>query len=270
MSDRPTVDYQSAEDLLLFRLQFALAKNERLDNSLDALSRLLELPLPLERICADRLEGNGLCKIRKGEEVTEHPVTGNLTTYEEEYLEITELGVNEVQSWTPEKYREVAQRSDLTPGEWEFSDVSDALTDPSGASFTLDVSPLGGEHTQALDTDDDNQVMPVAAVPASDRTVSLDHNSPAYGEVVENLEELKRAIESNNEYRETDVEDHERRLTDVESTLKLLENKRVNVNAMKAVAFGSLVYLAEKFAEHPIGELAKAAWDGLKALLGIG
>ena len=86
---------------------------------------------------------------------------------------------------------------------------------------------------------------------------------------VEKLEELKRVIESNNEYRETDLEDHERRLTDVESTLKLLENKRVNVNAMKAVAFGTLAYLVEKFAEHPIGDLAKAAWDGLKTLLGI-
>ena len=106
-------------------------------------------------------------------------------------------------------------------------------------------------------------------VPASDRTVTVGHNSPGYSDVVNTLEELKKAIESNNEYRETDLEDHERRLTDVESTLKLLENKRVNVNAMKAVAFGSLVYLAEKFAAHPIGELAKAAWDGLKALLGI-
>ena len=116
-------------------------------------------------------------------------------------------------------------------------------------------------------TDDDG--IPVIAVPASDRTVTLDHNSPAYSDVVEKLEELKRAVESNNEYRDTDLEDHERRLTDVESTLKLLENTRVNVNAIKAVAFGTLVYLAEKFAEHPIGELAKAAWDGLKALLGL-
>ena len=107
-------------------------------------------------------------------------------------------------------------------------------------------------------------------IPASDRVVSLDHNSPAYQDAVRHLEDLKGAIEANNEYRISDLEDHERRLTDVETTLKILENKRVNVNAVRAVAFGTLVYLAEKFAEHPIGELAKAAWDGLKALLGIG
>ena len=101
-------------------------------------------------------------------------------------------------------------------------------------------------------------------------TVTLDHNSTDHLEVVDTLQNLKQAIESNNEYRSSDIEDHERRLTDVESTLKLLENKRVNVNTMKAVAFGTLAYLVEKFAEHPIGELAKAAWDGLKALLGIG
>lgn len=109
----------------------------------------------------------------------------------------------------------------------------------------------------------------IQTIPASDRTVAVDHNSPGYSDVTNTLEELKRAIESNNEYRNSNIADHERRLTDVESTLKLLENKRVNVNAMKAVAFGTLVYLIEKFAEHPIGELAKAAWDGLKALLDL-
>ena len=145
-----------------------------------------------------------------------------------------------------------------------------ALTDTSGSSFTLGVSPLGDDHTQAPDYDDDDDDVSVIIAPASDRTVTLDDNSPEYRDVVDTLDKLKRAIEANNEYRNSDLEDHERRLTDVESTLKLLENKRVNVNAMKAVAFGSLVYLAEKFAEHPIGELAKAAWDGLKALLGIG
>ena len=107
------------------------------------------------------------------------------------------------------------------------------------------------------------------AIPASDRTVTLDHNKPAYRDVVEKLEELKAAIEANNNYRDTDLADHERRLTDIEITLKILQNKRVNVNALKAVALGTLAYLAEKFSEHPIGELAKAAWDGLKALLGL-
>ena len=141
----------------------------------------------------------------------------------------------------------------------ELETVEDISTDAE-PKFEL----VGDDDTV---TDDDG--MPLIAVPASDRTVPLDHNSPAYSDVVEKLEELKRAVESNNEYRDTDLEDHERRLTDVESTLKLLENKRVNVNAIKAVAFGTLVYLAEKFAEHPIGELAKAAWDSLKALLGL-
>jgi len=109
-----------------------------------------------------------------------------------------------------------------------------------------------------------------ATAPASDRVVSLDHNNPDYQDAVRHLEKLKGAIESNNEFRNSNISDHERRLTDVESTLKLLENMRVNVNTMKAVAFGTLAYLVEKFAEHPIGELAKAAWNALKSLLGIG
>jgi len=108
------------------------------------------------------------------------------------------------------------------------------------------------------------------SVPASDRAVTLDHNSAAYNQTVDALESLHKAVEGNNEYRNADLEDHERRLADIEATIKILENKRVNIGTAKTVAGATLVYLAEKFADQPIGELAAAAWTLLKALLGIG
>ncbi len=110
---------------------------------------------------------------------------------------------------------------------------------------------------------------PAPSIPASDRVVSLNHNSPQHVTVVEKLEELKDSIEANNEYRVADIEDHERRLADVESTLKLLEARRVRVGTIQATAYGTLVYLAEKFSEGPIGELAKVAWELLKAYIGL-
>ena len=108
------------------------------------------------------------------------------------------------------------------------------------------------------------------SVPASDRIVSIDHNSSEYRSVVEKLEALRAAVESNNEFRSENLDEHERRLTDIETTLKILENKRVRVGAVRVAAYGTLIYLAEKFADEPIGELASAAWEALKTLLGIG
>lgn len=107
-------------------------------------------------------------------------------------------------------------------------------------------------------------------IPAADRIVTINHNTPEYRSVIEKLEDLKAAIESNNEYRSKNLDDHERRLVDIETTLKILENTRVRIGAIKAAAYGTLFYLAEKFSDEPIGALAHAAWEALKTLLGIG
>ena len=166
----------------------------------------------------------------------------------------------------------------FTMGGGEDGRLSAALTG-DGLSAAEELEDLGGvtDYAQPLfdiveldDTTTDDSGIPVIGVPASDRTVALDHNSPGYHDVIKSLEELKGAIESNNEYRSSDIEEHERRLTDIETTLKILENERVNENTLKVAAFGTLVYLIEKFVEHPIGALAQAAWDGLQILLGIG
>lgn len=133
--------------------------------------------------------------------------------------------------------------------------VEEQLNDPS--SFLAN-------HHEAARRDED------WIIPASDRVVTLNHNSQEYRSAIVNLTDLREALNADNVYRAHNLEDHERRIADVEAAISLLQGQRVRAGAIRAVAYGTLIYLAEKFAEAPIGELAKAAWEALKILLGLG
>ncbi len=104
-------------------------------------------------------------------------------------------------------------------------------------------------------------------VPASDRTVRLDHNGPDYLAATSALEQLIHVVRDSNSYREAEPEDQERRLAELEAGRRLLGSSLVSVATMKAAVIGTITYLAAKFIDAPIGEAATIAWTALKRLL---
>jgi cell division protein ZapA (FtsZ GTPase activity inhibitor) len=104
-------------------------------------------------------------------------------------------------------------------------------------------------------------------IPAADRLVGLDHNSQQYQEAVAAVDHLVRLVRDNNFYKETDPDDHDRRLSELEAGRRLLGGKRLSIQAIKSALVGTVVYLAAKFADAPIGEAATFAWHALKSLL---
>lgn len=54
-------------------------------------------------------------------------------------------------------------------------------------------------------------------IPASDRVVSLDHNSAVYGEVISALESTIDAVRGSNEYATSDPDDHDQRTAELEA-----------------------------------------------------
>jgi hypothetical protein len=106
-------------------------------------------------------------------------------------------------------------------------------------------------------------------VPASDRVVGLDHNSPTYVAAVTAVDQLIVAVRESNAYRETEPDDQERRLAELEAGRRLLASKWLSLATVKAALIGTVTYLAAKFADAPIGEAASTAWTALKALLGL-
>ncbi|MCH9052255.1 MAG: hypothetical protein IIA72_14430, partial [Proteobacteria bacterium] len=209
----------------------------------------------------NRLESEGFCKIETVEEFGEHPITGNEVSYNEDYLELTEAGIAEVESWPAEKYRQTAQRSDLNTGEYEFESDGDPLRDPLGASLDQGAAPSGGDHTQASEHHDEPEL-----APASNRVVTLDHNSLTYKDAVAALDSAISSVAGDNEYGDRDPEDKEYRLEILEFGRKLLDGTRVAVNDIKSLLLDTLEYLAK--ISVAVTKIA-AAIAAIKILIGL-
>ena len=115
----------------------------------------------------------------------------------------------------------------------------------------------------------DDLVREAETVPASDRVVGLDHNAAEYVETITTVETLIIVVRESNSYQEEDAPDQERRLAELEAGRTLLKSRWVSPTTVRAAFWGTLVYLASKFADAPIGDAATAAWSALKQLFGI-
>jgi hypothetical protein len=105
-----------------------------------------------------------------------------------------------------------------------------------------------------------------ATVPASDRVVTLDHNSPKYRAATDALETLEDAITETND--DPDAEDKEQKISEISAARRLLQAVRVRVAAIGTLLATSLLYLATTFVNTGIGQAAKFAWEQIVALLG--
>jgi hypothetical protein len=85
----------------------------------------------------------------------------------------------------------------------------------------------------------------VAAVPASDRIVTLDHNSPNYKNMMSALETLEEVLRGANDY--PDAEEKERVVAEVSAVRRLLQSVKVRVAAIAAVLSTPVLYLAKQF-----------------------
>jgi len=115
----------------------------------------------------------------------------------------------------------------------------------------------------------DEQVnfVPPKEVPASDRVVTLDHNSERYQTTLKELDALTREIEVKNDYE--DVADKEERIAELSAGRRLLQSTRVRAAAVGAVLGPALMWLAQKFAGNLVGDLANSLWALIRSLIGL-
>jgi hypothetical protein len=104
-------------------------------------------------------------------------------------------------------------------------------------------------------------------IPASDRIVTLDHNSEAYIQTTEGLDRLVEALEQVNDY--PDAEDKEEKLAELSAGRRLLRAVKVRYAAIAAVLGPPLVWLSEKFTGGLVGQLSGTVWQALKGLIGL-
>jgi hypothetical protein len=106
----------------------------------------------------------------------------------------------------------------------------------------------------------------IATVPAADRVVPLDHNSPSYREIVDDLERLENALRSSNEY--SDETEKGQRIAEVSASRRLLEAGQVRVEALVALLRPVIVQFTTKVKDNLITAAALAVSGGIIAWLG--
>lgn len=107
---------------------------------------------------------------------------------------------------------------------------------------------------------------PVTEIPASDRYVSITDNTETFEQAIRHLE---RVIAEFRDERINDPTVKSGVLSDLEFGLNAIRSRVVNPKAIQVVLGGALLWIAGVFAEQPVGELAKIAWDAVKALVGL-
>ncbi len=105
----------------------------------------------------------------------------------------------------------------------------------------------------------------LASAPASDRTVPLNHNAPAYRELIEALDKLERALVGLNDY--DDADDKAQRIAEISAGRRLLEAPRTRLDAVRITVGAGLKYIAKKFADTALGKLALVAIEKLLAAI---
>jgi DNA end-binding protein Ku len=105
------------------------------------------------------------------------------------------------------------------------------------------------------------------AVPASDRTVRLDHNSPKYSEAMGSLQELEQALNETNLYE--DPEEKEQHVAQVSAARRLLQSTKVRVIAVSTLLTPVVVAIVKKFFDTTLGQVAQKVIDTVWPLLGM-
>ena len=98
------------------------------------------------------------------------------------------------------------------------------------------------------------------AIPASDRTVTLGHNSPQQKEALEKIDELVAAVEQANDLPAT-PEEKEQLVAELSAGRKLLEASIVRLAALRATVQPALRWILEKAAGTIVGKIAGGVWD---------
>jgi hypothetical protein len=95
-------------------------------------------------------------------------------------------------------------------------------------------------------------------IPASDRTVSLGHNSPEKKQALEKIDELVEAVKEANDLPGS-PEDKEPVLAELSAGRKLLEASTVRLDALRATVQPALRWILEKAAGTIVGRLQVAS-----------
>jgi hypothetical protein len=99
-------------------------------------------------------------------------------------------------------------------------------------------------------------------IPASDRTVTLGHNSPERAKALEKIDALVEAVKQANDLPGS-PEEKEQLVAELSAGRRLLEASIIRLGALRATVQPALRWILEKAAGTIVGKIAGGVWDFL-------
>ena len=106
-------------------------------------------------------------------------------------------------------------------------------------------------------------------VPASNRIVTLDHNSAEYKEAVDAIDRLILAVDGDNEYGAEAPEEKHAIVSVLRSGRNLLSAAQVRVSAVRAILLSAIQYVADNFTKGAVAALGATAIAAVLKLIGV-
>jgi hypothetical protein len=104
-----------------------------------------------------------------------------------------------------------------------------------------------------------------AYIPASDRVVTLDHNSKTYRDLIDILERIEIELAARNDHPDPALK--ERQVAEISAGRRMLRAAKVRAVAIYSVLSTPLIWIAKHFADKELGHLADQAWTWLTSLI---
>jgi len=243
MISRPTVDYEIAKKLILFRLHLALVKFENINTEIGMLGTKVGVPTQLSNICAQRLVQRSFVDIESVSSLMEHPQTGDLVDYEEKRLSITEEGIKEVEGWSDDSYQAIAYRALLSPDDTE-DEVNQKLEDNM-------LSSLRG------------------IAPAADRFVLKSDNEDVWNEAKASLNDVINALESEKSLDNELGSEKPAVLNALKSARALFDDTKMKIDIAVALMVEPLKVLAVRYEQTAAGAVLTTALAVIAKFLGL-
>jgi hypothetical protein len=162
------------------------------------------------------------------------------------------------------------KRQDIAGFGLHFIRVGRDINDNARAFVDQVFSPMARELRRFLEGElarPEIEKVPIPPVPASDRSVTIDHNSLAYADAEAAMEKLEAAIHEANDF--PDLLEKEQREAEVSAARRLLRAALVRLEPLVALLRPILVEYGTKVKDGLIAHAATATVDRLIALLGV-
>lgn len=234
---RPRLDLTDAKARILCQLHDAVATNKKVNTEIGPLSTRLKLIFDFTKLAADELNDERLCEVITEYTWDENPFTGEAERNEHTVVRITRAGVKVVEGWDDQYYSDVARKLSYMP--------------------------------EVGNGNDDKESESTIFAPASDRIVTLEHNSEQHREIVGAVDAVIEAVKGDNEYGNSYPEEKDVTMAALAAGRKLLDSAKIRVVAIKASLLPVLKFLAETFAKETVKGLATKAIAVLLKLIGM-